>query len=1550
MVFISSTFKDMDAERDFLVRRVFPALRQRMVERHLNLVDVDLRWGVTESSDALAVCKDVIDECRPRFLCILGGRYGSVPPGGHQSITESEIRYAVLDRPVDKEHTWFFFRDPNITGTMEESWPGEFREPPDSEKAQRLETLKRTIVEAGFSPIVYSPRWDGSTRRLVDLASFGESVADRIWTSVVTEGQTDHAGGSTDPFDVRDAMEAFAADQARIFFPGSREAVSRELFEFARSDQSTGYLCLSGDSGSGKSTILGYLVGQLGENPPPDLAVVSHFVGATAHSSSTLETVQRISQELLALSGTDDDLPLHLDDLILEFPRLLSAACAVTDVTVILDGVDELEQIGQGVAASWLPDTLPTNARVIVSTRPGPILDELRARLSPLKELQLTTLTKGDADEIVNRFLTRYGKRMSVAEVDVLTAKAGAGSPLYLEVSLEELRTLGTRETLATTIAQLPDDVSALFDWAFGNLEDDDGFRDADGTKIGRTLVSSFASLLGASMNGLSELELVELLTPPCSPALHAATDQQGNVAALLHLLRPYLIFRAELIDFSHQQIRAAAEKRYLRTEAARVSAHRTLAAYFATKPNWYPQDSSDTGAGASAPTLTRLPNARRTAVLPAHLLAAGDTRQLTAVLTDLDFVEAKIASGQVSDLLLDYTNALDPTSPLTSKQRSRIEAFARFVRKEAHFLAATPSLTLQRAASQPPESAPSLAARRTNDRRPWLRRLITQDAGGASMTLTADWHLSCCSILRDGRQAVAGDVRGVLLWWDVANGRILATRQAHDGSIHCCRLSPDGRLLATAADDGFVRLWDSRSRVQQAALAIDDKPVLDCAFSPDGSLVYACTEDTVVKANTDGTGLGTMIPRGTGLAYSLLSVPEAGGAVRHESSLTAIAISPDGQTIVTTSGWVGTVKLGNPTSGALRRTLRGPKDKTTFHGDSIQDCDVSPDGASIAVAHQGSLELWELRTGRRLWTSEGDLLGPISSCAFSPDGRSIGVGTRAGAVSVLDTETGATRKAFSGHREAVTDVAWSGDGAVILSSSVDSTLTLWETGESGVAGIERDDRLWVVARANDGTLLARPGKATTRSSAVERPAIVLDAETRAKRAELTGPGGSGIGAASFSPDCTRIVTTGRRQLHLWETATGAHLAVFAGRVNDPGWCAYSPDGTRVLTRSTGRHYVRELERSELALWDVTAMRLVRTLAAPCNEGGFGSELTSFTPDGALVIARTPNQRLCVWDAETGDERAVISLPRGAEIQNCLLSPDGAHVVVFVVRWPADRRVERAERITQSWSVATGDLQAQWSANDYNDGSVFSPSGNLVVSWANYVGSELNLWDPLTGDQLGSLGAASDDIRDAVFSPDGRRLVCCLEPLGGGASAVEMWELPTGRRLGNVPGQFHGFSADGRTLLTVDRGVVQIWDVTEFSEVMRFVDDVPARGAAWLADGIRILVHQPVDSNWFWSLDTLGDQFCIVSLENWTVGPPVVTAWTQPRRGRVKAASPASAFQCFRCRVWNQVAASDLGQRVACSECDYRHALNQFTLEVDWRRLVAATSATSSRR
>jgi len=82
-VFVSSTFRDMQAERDELAKRTFPALRKLCESRGVTWGEVDLRWGLTEEQQAegqvLPVCLAEIARCRPYFIGILGERYGWVP-------------------------------------------------------------------------------------------------------------------------------------------------------------------------------------------------------------------------------------------------------------------------------------------------------------------------------------------------------------------------------------------------------------------------------------------------------------------------------------------------------------------------------------------------------------------------------------------------------------------------------------------------------------------------------------------------------------------------------------------------------------------------------------------------------------------------------------------------------------------------------------------------------------------------------------------------------------------------------------------------------------------------------------------------------------------------------------------------------------------------------------------------------------------------------------------------------------------------------------------------------------------------------------------------------------------------------------------------------------------------------------------------------------------------------------------------------------------------------------------------------------------------------
>jgi telomerase protein component 1 len=107
-VFISSTFRDMHAERDHLVKVVFPALRERLEKHRIHLVDIDLRWGITEEESrhdrVLDLCLQQIDECRPFFVGILGERYGWVPKTFHE---EAASKYGWVQHHTGKSEAAF---------------------------------------------------------------------------------------------------------------------------------------------------------------------------------------------------------------------------------------------------------------------------------------------------------------------------------------------------------------------------------------------------------------------------------------------------------------------------------------------------------------------------------------------------------------------------------------------------------------------------------------------------------------------------------------------------------------------------------------------------------------------------------------------------------------------------------------------------------------------------------------------------------------------------------------------------------------------------------------------------------------------------------------------------------------------------------------------------------------------------------------------------------------------------------------------------------------------------------------------------------------------------------------------------------------------------------------------------------------------------------------------------------------------------------------------------------------------------------------------------
>lgn len=603
-VFVSSTFVDMRGERDYLARHIFPRLRRELIKWRIHLVEIDLRWGVASEDNVVEVCREVIDECRPRFVCLLGGRYGTIPPGHERSITHDEISHAVLDPPpgADCRYSYFYFRDPAVTYSIPEPWAETHREERGSEAAHKLAALKSEIEAAGFTPFIYHCRWDPQAREITEL----EELGDRVFEDILGSIRDEFGPPPSEPpdwFEEENAQqEAFIEERTAGYVVGSRRALLDDLAVFATSSAAPSLLVVTGPPGSGKSALLAKFVREFSA-AHPNWALVSHFVGASAGSADVHDMLRRLCHELAQLADIAEGIPDDPTLLRETFERYLATAAKRAPIVLLIDALNQLSLPSGAAPTYWLPLRLPPNVRVIVSSLPGPALDALRSR--PQRLIELPPLERADAEAIITGFLRRYGKRLERHQAEALLAKRDAGKPLYLLAALEELRTLGRYEEITDRIRELPETTEGLFEWILQRLEGE----------FGQRLVELTASYLFASRVGLSEEELDGLLQRAGVPG-----QRRQQLADLLLLLRPYLTRRGALLAFFHAQVGEATRRRYVASEETVQHRHGELADYFVSRGYDYRR------------TLTELTY---------HAIRSGDLSRLSAIV-QTEFLQVK--------------------------------------------------------------------------------------------------------------------------------------------------------------------------------------------------------------------------------------------------------------------------------------------------------------------------------------------------------------------------------------------------------------------------------------------------------------------------------------------------------------------------------------------------------------------------------------------------------------------------------------------------------------------------------------------------------------------------------------------------------------------------------------------------------------------------------------------------------------------------------------------------------------------------------------------
>jgi WD40 repeat protein len=650
------------------------------------------------------------------------------------------------------------------------------------------------------------------------------------------------------------------------------------------------------------------------------------------------------------------------------------------------------------------------------------------------------------------------------------------------------------------------------------------------------------------------------------------------------------------------------------------------------------------------------------------HLHHAGRLPELRALLLDLDWMNAKLTTGNAPGLLADYD-----TLPSDSAMRlvaGALQLSAHVIVKDPGQL---PSQLTGRLASQHDSQLRDLLQRtRRWPAGPWLRPLtgsLTPPGGPLLRTLTGhDDLVHSVAVSADGRRAVSGSDDHTVRVWDLDSGELVRTLTGHEDAVHSVAISADGRHAVSGSDDHTVRVWDLDSGELVRTLTGHHRPVRAVAVSADGR--RAVSRDSAVSRRV----------RGTVRVWDLDSGELVRTLTGHDDLVHSVAVSADGRRAVS-GHYDHTVRVWDLDSGELVRTLTG-------HDDPVHLVAISADGRrAVSRGPRGTVRVWDLDSGEQLRTltghhgemhsvavsadgrrvvsgsddhtvrvwdlSSGELVRtltvPDRSIAISADGRrTISRGPR-GTVRVWDLDSGEPMRTPAGHDGPVHSVRVSADGRRAVSGGDDHTVRVWDlsSGELVRTLTGHHGPVRAVAVSADGRrAVSRGDNGAVRVWDLDSGKRVASAGQRLRQ-WFTWPGKFTQECFSASADARRAVGGLDFAVQVWDLDSGdRRLHTLTGHRGLVDSVAVSADGQRAV--SGGDRTVR--------VWDLDTGELVHTL----TDDDFVDSV-AVTEDGRRAVSGGSYGTVRMWDLAQGVELA--SFVSDSSIAVLAITPPGTQII-----------------------------------------------------------------------------------------------------------------------------------------------------------------------------------------------------------------------------------------------------------------------------------------------
>jgi len=784
------------------------------------------------------------------------------------SATEQEIERGALRVADADKHVFCFFRrieDLHDAGAQYYDVKDGRQDDEASVRLERLKSrLRQQLPEENIREYVARRSLDSMTEEsAITVDHLGQLCGDmyKQLAGVIS--------AEINRLDQIDSLEKEVTDhdtfqQEHIKFFVGRESALQTIETYLQ-DSDAHLLIVRGSPGSGKSAIIARAVenartmttiGQVSKRSAKPEAlqeaspvIVTRYIGATPTSSDPRLLLKSLCQQIVrAYNGDELAVPGEFRELVPYFLRLLSEITADRPLVIFIDAVDQLFNTGKNRDLNWLPAQLPSHVRFIASMTED-IPKSLSRRLPEGTFYDLEPMPVNEALALLelwladtNRCLQEWQRR------EVLEKFSACPYPLYLKLAFEEARRWRSYFPKCRTI--LATDIPGLIRQLFQRL--------SDPSNHGEVLTRNALGLLAASKNGLSEDEILDLLSgegatngEQKSEVWEDFTRRMQHRPPTRHLptavwsrfyyeLEPYLTERATdgtvLIGFYHRQLQEVITREYLDGEDG-SRRHQELARYFEEQPLYLDgRQRLSSDPYSIGVDLDRAANLRKLSEQAFQETNAGNMwDKLRETLTDFDFIETKCVHVDITEqrsvetLRKTYGGIYqlqnDLQYALESNQELGLGDLAHALRARAHVISRRPASNAQ-------EVFNWLAANRALSRslearlkahlkdRTWLRSQI--DAAETDLLLTIrgldTTNSPICRLLERGSRVLVCSGTELSLY-DLATGRLESSASiATPGWVVDISVADDKHTVAVLLSTGECQTWDSDMATQHTS------------------------------------------------------------------------------------------------------------------------------------------------------------------------------------------------------------------------------------------------------------------------------------------------------------------------------------------------------------------------------------------------------------------------------------------------------------------------------------------------------------------------------------------------------------------------------------------------------------------------------------------------------------------------------------------------------------------------------------------------------------